>query len=111
MIFLPFFLDLVANQHPRDAEIIRNLWVAGIIPFLIGVGIIFNGLFISRRIVELKEQQAQTAMPASQAPAILPAKTTNQLVVDAALSAGASVTEDPTAHLPESVAAPQVRNK
>jgi hypothetical protein len=105
MIFLRFFLELVANQHPNDAEIIRGLWVAGIIPFLVGVGLLINGFFVGRRIVKLKEQQAQTAMPASQAPAILPAKTTNQLVVDVAPMAGVSVTEDPTLHLPEPVAA------
>src|SRR5262245_43922051 len=108
MIFLRFFLDVVANQSsPGAAEILRSLWMAGIIPFMVGVGIIFNGLFISRRIVKLKEQQAQTAMPASQTPAILPAKTTNQLVADAALSAGASVNEDPTTHLRQPVDAPR----
>ena len=110
MIFLRFFLDVVANQNPPgDAEIIRSVWMAGIIPFLIGIGIIFNGLFISPRIVKLKEQRAQTAMSASPAPTAIPAKTTNLLVVDAAPLAGASVTEDPTAHLTESVAAPPRR--
>jgi hypothetical protein len=101
MIFLYFFLDVVAKGEPNpgDAEIIRNVWMVGIIPFLIGISIIFNGLFISRRLVKLKEQQAQTAMPASQYPAAMPAKTTDQLVVDAAPLGGHSVTEDTTAHL------------
>jgi hypothetical protein len=102
MIFLRFFLDVVANQIlPGDAEIIRNVWMAGIIPFLVGVGLIINGLFVSRRIVKLKEQQAQTTVSASPAPTALPAKTTNQLVVDAAPASAASVTEDPTLHLIE----------
>jgi hypothetical protein len=102
MIFLRFFLEVVARQKsPGDAEILRGVWMAGIIPFMVGVGIIFNGLFISRRIVKLKEQQAQPAMPASPAPAALPAKTTDQLVANAAQPAGASVTEDPTLHLIE----------
>jgi hypothetical protein len=110
MIFLRFFLEVVARQKsPGDAEILRGVWMAGIIPFMVGVGIIFNGLFISRRIVKLKEQQAQPAMPASQAPAALPAKTTNQLVVDAAPSNVASVTEDSTLHLTEPVATPDRR--
>jgi len=107
MIFLRFFLEVVANQKsPGDAAILRSVWMAGIIPFLAGVGIIFNGVFVSRRIVKLKEQQAQQAMPISPAPAALPAKTTDQLVAKAAQPAAASVTEDPTAHLPEPVAAP-----
>jgi zinc-ribbon domain len=107
MIFLRFFLEVVANQKsPGDAEILRSVWMAGIIPFIVGVGIIFNGIFISRRIVKLKEQQAQQAMPISPAPAALPAKTTDQLTANAAQPAAASVTEDPTAHLPEPVAAP-----
>jgi hypothetical protein len=107
MIFLRFFFNVVANQSsPGEAEILRSLWMAGIIPFMVGVGIIFNGLFVSRRIVKLKEQQAQPAMPASPAPAGLPAKTTDQLVANAARPAGPSVTEDTTAHLPEPVAAP-----
>jgi hypothetical protein len=107
MIFLRFFLGVVANQKsPGDAEILRSVWMAGIIPFIVGVGIIFNGFFVGRRIVKLKEQQAQQALPISPSPASLPAKTTDQLVANSAQSAGASVTEDPTAHLPEPVAAP-----
>jgi hypothetical protein len=107
MIFLRFFLDVVANQKsPGDAEILRSVWMVGIIPVMVGVGIIFSGLFVSRRIVKLKEQQAQPAMPASPSPAALPAKTTDQLAANAAQPAGAGVTEDTTAHLPEPVAAP-----
>jgi hypothetical protein len=102
MIFLRLFLDVVANQKsPGEAEIIRSVWMAGIIPFMVGLGIIFNGLFISRRIVKLKEQQAQQVAPASPAPTALPAKTTDQLVAIAAQPAGAGVTEDPTLHLIE----------
>jgi hypothetical protein len=107
IIFLYFFLDVVAKGEPNpgDAEILRNLWMVGIIPFLIGISIIFNGLFISRRLVKLKEQQAQTAIPALQYPAAMPAKTTDQLVIDAAPLGGHSVTEDPTAHLTRPVPA------
>jgi hypothetical protein len=107
MIFLRLFLEVVAKQKsPGDAEILRSVWMAGIIPFIVGVGIIFNGIFVSRRIVKLKEQQAQPAMPASPAPAALLAKTTDQLVANTPQPAAASVTEDTTAHLPEPVAAP-----
>jgi len=108
MVFLRYFLDVVANKNPNPnaAEIIRNLWLVGIFPFLVGISIIFNGLFISWRLVKLKEQQSQPAMPSSQAPAALPAKTTDQLVANPAQPAGHSVTEDPTLQLTEPVAAP-----
>jgi len=107
MIFLYFFLGLVAKRAGDNEEIVRSLWMVGIIPILVGIGLLINGFFVSRRQASLKEGQAQTAIPASQAPATLPAKTTNQLVVDAAPSKVASVTEDSTLHLPEPVAAPE----
>src|SRR5262245_13923558 len=107
MIFLRLFLEVVAKQgSPGAAEILGSVWMAAIIPFIIGLGIIFNGLFIGRRIVKLKEQQARPTVPASLAPTALPAKTTDQLVANAAEPAGASVTEDTTWRLQEPVAAP-----
>ncbi|MBO0858396.1 MAG: zinc ribbon domain-containing protein [Chloracidobacterium sp.] len=107
MLFLRFFLEVVAKQQPpAEAEILRHVWLVGIIPFMVGLGIIFNGLFITRRIVKLKEKRAQIKASPSQAPATLPAKTTNHLVVDAAPSSGASVIEDTTAHFPEPAAGP-----
>lgn len=110
IIFLRIFLGIVAQgESGNDAEIIRNVWLVGIIPFLIGVGLLINGFFISRRIVKLKEQQMQSAMPAVTMPTPLPAKTTDQLINDAATPAGYGVTENTTAHLPESVAAPPRR--
>jgi hypothetical protein len=106
MIFLYFlYHELPIDNYSDDDETLRNMWMAGIIPFLVGVGLIINGLFISRRLVKLKEQQPQPSLPASLASIALPAKTTDQLVANAVQPAGASVTEDPTAHLPEPVAA------
>ena len=106
MIFFYFFFDVVARQKSgADADLLRSLWMTGIIPLLVGVGLLINGFFVSRRLVQLKEQLLQAAMPAPQAPAALPAKTTDQLVAIAAQSGGASVTEGTTAHLPESIAA------
>lgn len=106
MIFFYFFLGVVAKQESgNDAEIIRNVWLIGIVPFLIGVALLINGLFISRRLVKLKEQQARAALPAEPTPTALPAKTTDQLVAEAAPPAGFSVIENTTAHLPERVPA------
>jgi hypothetical protein len=100
-IFLYFFLNVVAEQAGDAAEIVRDLWMVGIIPILVGIGLIINGVFVSRRLALLKEDQAQTKVSASPTPPALPAKTTNHLVTDAVQPAGASVTEDPTLHLIE----------
>src|SRR5215510_5188307 len=109
MIFLHFFLNIVAEKAGDHAEIIRGLWMVGIIPILVGIGLIINGVFVSRRLSSLKEEQAQTRVSASPPPPALPAKTTNHLVDDTTPSNGASVTEDSTLHLTEPVAAPQRR--
>jgi hypothetical protein len=98
MIFLRLFLEIVAqNKSPGDAAILRGVWMAGIIPFIVGLGLIFNGLFITRRIVKLKEERERPASFPPPAPGVLPSKTTNHL-------AGVGVTEDTTAHLPEPAA-------
>src|SRR5215468_965174 len=111
MIFFHFFFDVVAKQESGvDAEIIRSLWMIGIIPSLVGAGLLINGFFVGSRLVKLKEQLLQTATPNHRTPAPLPAKTTDQLILDATPSSGASVTENTTAHLPEDVPA-QLRSK
>src|SRR5262245_28099362 len=57
-IFLYFFFDVATKgQSGPFTEMLRSLWLVGIIPFLIGISIIFNGLFVSRRLVKLNEQQ------------------------------------------------------
>jgi hypothetical protein len=109
MIFLYFFLNIVAEKAGDAAEIVRGLWMVGIIPILVGIGLIINGVFVSRRLSSLKEEQAQTKVSASPAPPAFPAKTTNHLAVDITPSNGASVTEDSTLHLTEPVAAPERR--
>jgi hypothetical protein len=105
MIFLYFFFDAVAKRAGEGADIIRSLYWLGIVLVLIGAGMIFNGLFINQRLVKPKEQLTQPPLfgsPTEAAYAVAePAKTTDQLVVDASTSGGANVTEDSTLHLIE----------
>jgi hypothetical protein len=102
MIFLYIFLDIVAKKASgADAEILRSLWMVGIIPILVGIGLLINGIFVSRRLTPFKEKQAQTTVSASPTHTAIPAKTTNHLVDNAVQPADASVTEDPTLHLIE----------
>ena len=58
MVFLNLLFDAIASTiEGPEGNILRSLWAVGLIPFMIGLGIIFNGLFVSKRIVELKRQQ------------------------------------------------------
>jgi hypothetical protein len=58
MVFLSLLFDAIASTiEGPEGNILRSLWAVGLIPFMIGLGIIFNGLFVSKRIVELKRQQ------------------------------------------------------
>lgn len=90
MIFLYFFLGAIAHNEPgKDAHIIGRVWLAGVVPFLIGIGLLINGLFLSKHPVKQAAPQLPTA---------LPAHTTNQLE---APRTNASVVEHTTAHLSE----------
>lgn len=62
-IFLFFLMQgiiLGGNVPPGDAEILSRIWIAGIIPVMIGLGLIFNGLFVSKRLVEISERESPT---------------------------------------------------
>lgn len=99
MIFLYFFLGAVAaTEGGKDAMIISKVWLAGLVPFFVGLALIFNGLFISKRIVKLKQQQLDE-LQAAQAP-MLPTANTNQLPeVETPYTTPYSVTERTTYHL------------
>lgn len=104
MIFLYFLFDALAKNAGDGAGLLRSLYWVGIIVILVGVGMIFNGLFISRRLLKPEERQAQPSLLESPVegayPAAAPAKTTDKLVANAAQPASVSVTEDTTARLP-----------
>lgn len=83
---------------PEGAEIVRSIWVAGFIPFMIGLALIFNGLFVSKKIVELKNrarlvEPEQLPQPAEPQPALNSADTSEFIHPDF------SVTEGTTKHL------------
>ncbi len=90
MIFLYFLLGAVANNESvKDAEILHRVWLLGVVPFLIGIGLLFNGIFLSRH-------RVKPVLPPTPTP--LPDHTTNQLE---APRTNASVVEHTTAHLSE----------
>ncbi len=99
MIFLFNLLGAVAQKEPHNALILENVWLAGLVPFLIGLALIFNGLFVSKRIVKLKQQQLDE-MQAARAQT-LATHTTNQLPeVETPYTPNFSVTEQATYPLP-----------
>ena len=56
-IFLFILMQgIAANARPEDAEILRRVWVAGVIPFMVGLALIINGLFVSKKMVEVMER-------------------------------------------------------
>jgi hypothetical protein len=57
--FLYVFMQgiiLSGDVAPDAVEILRRLWVVGVIPLLIGLGLIFNGVVVSRRLVRAANQ-------------------------------------------------------
>jgi hypothetical protein len=97
-IFLFVFMQAIAGQSPNpgDAEILRRIWIAGIIPFMVGVGLIINGVLVSKKMVEVMERQRQGTKELEVGPAprgLRPAET-NEFI-----PANMSVTDQTTRHL------------
>jgi hypothetical protein len=55
MIFLAVFMQgiiLSGQNSTGDNEILSRIWVSGVIPFFVGLALIINGLFVSKRQAE-----------------------------------------------------------
>jgi hypothetical protein len=99
-IFLFIFMQGVAGRvDPDVAQIITRLWIAGIIPFMVGVALIINGLVVSKKMVEIqqREQQRETPLEEGTAPRGLRSADTSEFI-----PAGMSVTDQTTRHLQNS---------
>jgi zinc-ribbon domain len=110
IIFLAVFMQgiVVGGKVPQDtAEILSRLWVAGVIPLMVGVGLIINGMFVSKKqaaIIERERQRGQGILAEATAERqALRAGDTAEIIPP-----GFSVTEGTTKHL--SVAAQKVRD-
>ena len=61
-IFLKFLFEgiiLGGNIPPNAVEIIGRLWIVGVIPFLLGIALIINGLFVSKSLVKILQQESE----------------------------------------------------
>jgi hypothetical protein len=114
MVFLGLLFDAIASTiEGPEGNILRSLWAVGLIPFMIGLGIFFNGLFVSKRIVELKRQQERKDQrpPLFSAPDTLDTSPVARLVEPSQSPiSDFSVTETTTTKLREPVAAPLPRD-
>ena len=80
------------GKIPDDtAELLSRLWIAGVIPVFIGIALIINGVFVSRRIVEAANRKT---LPVTDPTPQLRAPDTAEFV-----PAPHSVTEETTRHL------------
>ena len=101
-VFLFFFMEGVvrSGQNPPSEEpILRAIWIAGLIPFMVGLALIVNGLFVSKKLVEIERRESQPAPDALKKgkgegqPALRSADTSEFIPTDF------SVTEGTTKHL------------
>ena len=99
-IFLYVFMQgiiLSGNVTPNSAEILSRLWIAGVLPLFVGIALIINGLFVSKKLLETARRDSQNAANSlEQQPnrqSLEPADTTEFA------PPGFSVTEQTTKHL------------
>ncbi len=99
MIFLYVFMGglIVSGKvAPGAAQIISNLWVAGVIPLFVGLALTINGVVVSKRLVEAENRERQRELASeggSKIPSLSPANTNDFI------SQPYSVTEQTTKHL------------
>ena len=99
-IFLSVFMQgliLSGKVSPEAAEILSRLWIAGVIPLFVGIALIINGVFVSKRLAEIARQAAHPGQSLAE-------KDTNPLALNSAdttefIPSGFSVTEETTKHL------------
>src|SRR5215216_6612443 len=99
-VFLHIFMEGIAAQAaPNAAEILTRIWVVGIIPFMVGLALIVNGLVVSKRIVEAQERALEEGKALDEGVETrgLRAADTNQFI-----PTNLSVTDGTTRHLENS---------
>jgi hypothetical protein len=96
-IFLFFIMGAIANQSPaHDQELLRSIWVAGVIPFMVGLALIINGMVVSKKMVQVIEREQQKNMPLSEG---MPARGLRAADTSEFIPTNFSVTDQTTRHL------------
>jgi hypothetical protein len=100
MVFLYFLMQgiiLAGDIKPGDEQILGRIWIAGFIPFMIGLALIINGAVVSTLFSGSGPEYSDNAtgvLPAESSGEYLPPADTNDL-----FPAGFSVTDETTKHL------------
>lgn len=100
MIFLGIICEGIIESGQiahGDAAILSRVWVAGVIPIFVGLALIINGLFVSKRLARILERErgvGQSSLGAEPDPRALRSADTSEFV-----PASFSVTEQTTRHL------------
>jgi hypothetical protein len=95
-IFLFFIMHAIAAQNPRDAELLNSIWLAGVIPFMVGLALIINGLVVSKKMVQVIEREQQRNTPLSEG---MPARGLRAADTSEFIPTNFSVTDQTTRHL------------
>jgi hypothetical protein len=89
---------IMGGKIPQDAvEILSRIWVVGVIPFFVGISLIINGVFVSKRLAEIARRAAQdrsNMLERDTDPRSLRSADTTEFI-----PSGFSVTEGTTKHL------------
>jgi zinc ribbon protein len=99
-IFLYVFMQgvVLGNVSPQAAEIVSRVWIAGAIPFFVGLALMINGLVVSKKMVEIQRREIEKGKElggeASEPRSLRPADT-NEFIP----TGFSSVTEQTTRHL------------
>jgi hypothetical protein len=98
-IFLFVFMQgiiLNGNTTVGTAEILSRVWVAGVIPFFVGMALIINGVVVSKKLVEIanRTQMGPRGLEGDTTRTTLRPADTSEFV-----PTGVSVTDQTTRHL------------
>jgi len=90
---------LSGEVNAGEAEILKRLWVLGVVPFFIGIGLIFNGVVVSKKQIEVMKQVEASKAETEKQKTLR--KNTERLYLEPAdtseiISPGFSVTEGTT---------------
>src|SRR5436853_6593733 len=100
MIFLYVITEGIIRglDLPRVAvEILSRAWIIGILPFFVGIGLMINGLFVTKKLLKASENELPTkpdALKNGAEPRVLRSADTNEFI-----PSNFSVTEGTTKHL------------
>lgn len=99
-IFLFFIMQAIAAQSPpHDSQLLGSIWLAGVIPFMVGLALIINGAIVGKKMVQVieREQNKTKSLEEGPAPRGLKSPDTSEFV-----PVNFSVTDQTTRHLENS---------